>query len=648
MLGDVERGSLPLNQAEETFRIAGDHNGLAHTLVRRAAAHRISGNYQASLVDSDEALSLTEGQDKPDLVHAKAIRSKGLSLYWMGALDAAIEHLEKSLNVFLALNDEENTALLLTELGMAYRNAGTAMGGHCPTMSAPWPTGRKSKTWSGKPHFSTIWGYSITVKGDYDQASAHLEEALERARQSGYTRMEALALTGIGDLYVDLDALDAALDAYHQAEEIAQRTEDCFLLLYLHLAEIGLAVSKGELQQAHERLETAEKLVRRSNSLHQQGMWELAAGRLTLAEGEAEDALGHLDTAARCFEDGGQRVENAQSHVYLADVYHTVGDREEALSHLAHAFNSAPSPNGQHALVVAGRHTKSVLEAAKSDGALGTQALRLLQQIAEFEKKILLLRRRLRRRVSTVPIDPPKLIIQAMGTMRVELGGKPVTEPAWRSRRLVRELFFLFLAHPGGLSKEAIGGILWPDGSPAQIKLRFKNAIFRLRRALGQEVILFQDNLYRFNQALDYEYDVEVFLRKIARGDAATDPTKKAAAYQEAVHLYKGSYLPEAEGTWVWAERERLCQEFLRATLMLAEHYIAFAEHENALDYCQCTLTEDSCLEAAHRLAMRAYAAMGNRAGVKRQFECCRLALKEEINAAPSRQTENLYQTLIH
>jgi two-component SAPR family response regulator len=111
--------------------------------------------------------------------------------------------------------------------------------------------------------------------------------------------------------------------------------------------------------------------------------------------------------------------------------------------------------------------------------------------------------------------------------------------------------------------------------------------------------------------------------------------------------IYKGSYLPDAEADWAWWERERLREAHLEAILKLAEFYLETKEYRVALDYCQRALSEDQCQEEAHRLAMRAHAAMGNRAAVVRQFDRCQQVLREEVNAPPSPQTVALYEAFM-
>ena len=81
--------------------------------------------------------------------------------------------------------------------------------------------------------------------------------------------------------------------------------------------------------------------------------------------------------------------------------------------------------------------------------------------------------------------------------------------------------------------------------------------------------------------------------------------------------------------------------------MQLAIMFMEKKSYKTALRYCYQALSEDACLEDAHRLAMRIHAATGNRAAIVRQYERCRAALTEEINAPPSQQTRDLYETLI-
>jgi two-component SAPR family response regulator len=314
--------------------------------------------------------------------------------------------------------------------------------------------------------------------------------------------------------------------------------------------------------------------------------------------------------------------------------------------HLEQALQSAAELESQHPLLIAGRDNKALLASFQDHAALSQPASRLLRQVVEFEQSIPRLRRHLRQRASAVPFASASLRIQALGRVQVTLDGRTVTSSEWQTQT-ARDLFFCLLSHPDGLTKEEIGAIFWPDSSPSQVKLKFKNGIYRLRQALAQDAVLFSDERYHFNRELDYEYDVETFLAKLGQAQTATDATERATAYQAMLLLYKGPYLPGVEADWAWWERERLRQAYLEAMLKLAESYLETKEYRVALDYCQRVLSEDQCLEEAHRLAMRAHAAMGNRAAVVRQFDRCQHVLREEVNAPPSPQTVGLYEALV-
>jgi LuxR family maltose regulon positive regulatory protein len=646
MLGEVDHGLSLLDQAEAAFRSADNQPHLADTLVRQAVAHRFLGEYLASLANADEALALAEGDESLRDVWAEAMRARGMSLYHMGQVVEAIEWLAQSLSAYHALGDEQRVAMLLMELGMAHGWAGRHDQAlvHYNRALDYW---RSTENIVQQANLLNNLGFLYHLKGDYERASSLLEEALACAGQSGYARIEALALSSIGDLYADLEAPEAALSAYRQARETAQRINYRFLLLYLDLAEAALARSQGELVRARDLLESAGRHAQQSGSAFEQGLHQLEAGQLALAQDNPLEAIAHLEGAARRFDDGGQRVESACAHLHLAIAYYAAEDKQAILDHLERTFRLASELDSQHPLVVAGREAKVLLGTAQGDPVVGQQASWLLRQIVQFEQNIPALRRHLRRQVAAVPFASPTLIIHALGKIQVMVDGKPVTNADWQGQA-ARDLFFCLLAHPDGLAKEVVGTIFWPDSSPSQLKLKFKNAIYRLRQALGQEVVLFEEDYYRFNRGLDYEYDVEAFWRKLGQAQATTDPSEQAAAYRAAIRLYRGPYLPEIEGDWAWAEREQLAQAYMEAVLTLARLHLEAKEYGVALEYCRRALAEDPCQEEAHRLAMRVHAATGNRAAVVRQFERCRQALLNEVNVPPSPQTTSLYETLMH
>jgi DNA-binding SARP family transcriptional activator len=93
-------------------------------------------------------------------------------------------------------------------------------------------------------------------------------------------------------------------------------------------------------------------------------------------------------------------------------------------------------------------------------------------------------------------------------------------------------------------------------------------------------------------------------------------------------------------------ERQRLAQAHEHSLLELAQLLLERGEPKIALMHCQKILAEDHCLESAHRLAMQAYAALGNRSGVVSQYEQCKQFLQDELGLEPSAETIQLQKIL--
>ena len=170
--------------------------------------------------------------------------------------------------------------------------------------------------------------------------------------------------------------------------------------------------------------------------------------------------------------------------------------------------------------------------------------------------------------------------------------------------------------------------------------------MYYIRYALGQDVVVSNERRYAFNSDMDYSYDVQEFEHKVVQADIAVTSGEKIQLLQESLALYLGEFYPEGEGTWVATERQRLAQIYEHTRLTLAQLLLEKGEPKLALMHCQAILTDDHCMESAHRLAMQSYAALGNRSGIKNQYEQCKQYLLDELGLEPSAETLKLYKLL--
>jgi two-component SAPR family response regulator len=197
------------------------------------------------------------------------------------------------------------------------------------------------------------------------------------------------------------------------------------------------------------------------------------------------------------------------------------------------------------------------------------------------------------------------------------------------------------------VTKEQIAEALWPEiDDPQTLKARFKNEVYRLRRATGKNVIVFNDEYYLFNRALDYEYDVEAFDSHLKRARKARDKKERIEHLQKAVSLGSGSYLADVDANWATAERERLGQEYDVALQELAGLYLDTNQMQQCLSVCQRALERNRYHETIYQLEMRVYAALGDRASIALRYQACKAALEEELGISPSEETELLYREL--
>lgn len=645
MLSDPKMGLQLQRQAEASYAAANDQEGRRQALSRMAVDYRLLGEYQASLRSIDEVLDLIEQQGASAAFEAETCRTKGLCLYWMGRPDDATIWLEKALMIYEALNDAKFVALIHMELGAVRMDTG-AFGQARNDYEISLEYWSQTQDAVRQATLYNNLGVLHHYQGRYREAVVCLERAIAEARQGAYIRMEGTALAGLGDIYEDLGAYEAAESAYREALHLAQRANNGFLSTYITLAQADLACSRGRFSLAQTYLENVRDSLESHQTSYTQGLWHVVSGRLALYRDDEVTALTDLHTGNVAYDAAKRNLDSARAHVYLAAAHGKWNAPEDAEDHLNQAFALAASLGGSNVLLSVASELKATLGALKLSKPLARQLTDLLADAAKWEAELSALRRDVRRRSETITLSPPPIIIRALGNAQVEIEGRVVSGSEWQAQ-VARDMVFCLLAHPEGLSGENLGLFFWPDKDPVRLNMHLKKTLYRIRRALGDTAVLFEEGRYRFNDALDYEYDVEIFNDNIAAARGALTLQGRLDAYEEAIQYYGGPYLSDIDGSWVLTARERLWMAYREASLTVMQVALERQNPAKVLEHGQRLLAQDPCQEDVHCLLMRAHAALGNRTAVVRQFEHCKQLLAQELDVTPSTQTTSLYATLV-
>jgi DNA-binding SARP family transcriptional activator/tetratricopeptide (TPR) repeat protein len=239
----------------------------------------------------------------------------------------------------------------------------------------------------------------------------------------------------------------------------------------------------------------------------------------------------------------------------------------------------------------------------------------------------------------------PLVTARVLGGFEVTVGGRPVPHGAWQRLAAERLVKLVLVTRGHALSREAAAGVLWPDASPDASRANLRKAVFYARRALEPADLLLVDartiavdpsqidlDLDRLDHAMD---------ALVADGDPGAPNPALEAATRVALELGAGELLPDdAYEDWLAGPRERLMGRWQAIALEVARRAHAAGCSAAAHELVARLLEQDPADEAAHRLAIEQYGADGRRHAARRQYELCRLTLREILDVEPSAETE--------
>lgn len=242
--------------------------------------------------------------------------------------------------------------------------------------------------------------------------------------------------------------------------------------------------------------------------------------------------------------------------------------------------------------------------------------------------------------------------IKTLGGFSVVRNETIIDSKDWgRDKTLQLLQYFISSRKKNALHKEQIMDNLWQDWNDRD----FKVALHGINKVFEPERPSRTEPKYIIRQGLSYKIDlskvwidVEALEKYVIIGNKSInqnlDLSKKA--YQNAIDLYKGSFLPNRIfEDWTSEEREKTQLLILNTYITLAEILI----DENPLEsirLAQNAINIDATWEDAYRIQMKAYIKKGNRPQAIKTFLKCEIVLEEEYGISPLPETKKLLQEI--
>ncbi len=597
--GDYLRAQTLVTQALE-FAEKEDHVGRAYALMALAKC-------VGFLTDMDQGRSLAEqavaevrqaGECISPLMRADLLRSLGQICWWQGDPQACAYYCREALQT---LGDELSMTTARANLTLSI------------------------------PHL--FWG-------DLETALKYAERGLEIAQQLGLTELLPGAYSILGDILTRVGETARAESCLRQAMELAQ---------HLGTATYEMVIAAGNLAfnlYRQGRVDEARQLAEGALWAHagNPNTYEVYVCRSVLADIALEAQQIHQ--AREIFESLIEVGQRRKFRLPLALVYFglayicLMNDQKEKGVEWAIESLKVIEPSGAWQLYVdQGERAKLVCEALVNAGIRSPFIAQVLEMLRE-KRAILTVER----------TNNTLVIVRSLGTFNVRVGPVEIGQERWVSAKARDLLAFFVTFRRERVPLDRILEALW-SGTDSRGKMAFHTALYRLRQALrvfGQSAkfILVEAGEYWLDAAY-FQIDVDEFDATLAKA-RATNGEEAFQWYQHAISLYHGEYLANLYYEWVFPERRRLIEAYINALQSCAEYLLSSGGYPQALEYLQIALNIDPLMEDFHCLAMRCYAAMGDRAGLMRQYQQLQQILRDELSLQPMPMTQRLFEMLMH
>jgi ATP/maltotriose-dependent transcriptional regulator MalT/DNA-binding SARP family transcriptional activator len=639
MSGDFQKAEEYLEISAQGLERSHDSARGNSLQVTRAWLAFRRGDYQTGWDIAERLLEKgkTGGVDIPDL--RMAAEHAGRCAAALGKMPDAVRYLREALMKFPEEEKSYDRAHVLNELARTLQASGETAESYVLQR-------RALVLWRelGYPGPIAIalnnLAYDQNMMGQLDEAEASYTEAMEWSRKSGDKHSQMLILTGLGDLMKDRTQYGKAAGYYALADRLAEESGDLPMLGYIYRAWADLNRWLKNYPAAQEWMQRAEELVENETETTRAGD-RIMHGILLEEMGRSREAIDILRNAAAVLEkEKASKATAAEAYFLLARSEYRAGNPPEAEASLRKAFDLSFACGSDQSLAREVGCAADLLAAFEAHPTLGGFCASLV------ERSNRQIRKDRAEEPSPETAGSMNLAVKALGTLEISWGGKEIPRSAWASQK-TKEVF-LYLVDRSPVGREELLTTFWPEMPAGRAQANLYQTLYRIRRAIGVDILLLKNQVCRFAENITISYDVAAF-EKCARQALSLPVTdrQRLAEMEKAATMFRGEYLKDVPVDWASQRREELNQLFLNLLREAADEYAALCRYEDARAYTARGLAIDPFRDELHQRMMKILAAMGRTHEVVDHYQQYVFLLRTDLGLDPPLETRALYDNLI-
>lgn len=218
------------------------------------------------------------------------------------------------------------------------------------------------------------------------------------------------------------------------------------------------------------------------------------------------------------------------------------------------------------------------------------------------------------------------------------------------TRPLERALLVVLLLHPGEVvSSDRLVECLWPDTLPEKAEHSLHVHVSRLRRRLGDDLLVTQRPGYRLGVAAD---QVDAFhfeaLVRLSRGARRRDPSGRLRLLRDALDLWRGHPLSDVDKhTWAQPHIAHLEEVRLGALEDLFEVELALGQHARVAEWAALAVEPHPFRERLWAHLMVALYRSGRQADALAAYQRASRLLSEELGIGPGPDLRRLEDAIV-